>query len=39
MAKIIEFPSRTPVAKQTKWLPASERGKVIEFPRKLKNSA
>ena len=39
MAKIIEFYIPQDFRKVSKWLPPSERGKVLEFPLAVRKSA
>ena len=39
MAKVIEFYIPTSFRKPTKWVPAVERGKIIEFCPQLKKPA
>jgi hypothetical protein len=39
MAQVIEFYIPSRFRKKLKWVPATERGKVIEFPADIKKSA
>ncbi len=39
MAKVIEFYTPARFQKKVKWVPATQRGKVIEFPVDMKKSA
>ena len=39
MAQVIEFYIPNRFRKNTKWVPAQQRGRVIEFPAQIKKSA
>jgi hypothetical protein len=39
MARIIEFYIPARFLKATKWIPPTERGKVLEFPAEVRKSA
>jgi hypothetical protein len=39
MATVIEFYIPTRFRKKVKWVPLTERGKLIEFPTEIKKSA
>ena len=39
MAQVIEFYIPSRFRKKVKWVPTTERGKVIEFPAAIKKSA
>jgi hypothetical protein len=39
MAQVIEFYIPSRFRKKVKWVPTTERGKVIEFPAEIKKSA
>lgn len=39
MAKVIEFYIPSSFRKNVKWVPAEQRGKVIEFPAPIEKSA